>query len=242
MPQITDRSDDHRDGAGRSRAHGDRDLAGHPHADTGLGVAPLRAHHRLVRRDYRGNDARPTGSPRPTPTRCSARACGSRTPTASTSSAPLRRPWWRRRPRPRPRRHPPPHPREHPDADPDGFPGPYGNAASDSVGHAHRDADEHRHADGPATDDHRHRVRVTRPCRDRGARGDAAPPPSMLRPFPVVRIKGVLTAQGARVTLLSVRAPRRSSVTVTCRREGLSRPPVHVAGVERAAASLRARS
>ena len=44
-----------------------------------------------------------------------------------------------------------------------------------------------------------------------------APPPSMLRPFPVVRIKGVLTAHGARVTLLSVRAPRGSSVTVTCR-------------------------
>ena len=38
-----------------------------------------------------------------------------------------------------------------------------------------------------------------------------------LRPFPVVRIKGVLTARGARVTLLSVRAPRGSSVTVTCR-------------------------
>ena len=42
-------------------------------------------------------------------------------------------------------------------------------------------------------------------------------PPRLLRPFPVVRIKGVLTAEGARVTLLSVRAPRRSRVTVVCR-------------------------
>ena len=44
-----------------------------------------------------------------------------------------------------------------------------------------------------------------------------APPPRLLRPFPVVRIKGVLTARGARVTLLSVRAPRGSRVTVACR-------------------------
>ncbi len=44
-----------------------------------------------------------------------------------------------------------------------------------------------------------------------------APAPRRLRPFPVVRIKGVLTAHGARVTLLSVRAPRGSSVTVVCR-------------------------
>ena len=44
-----------------------------------------------------------------------------------------------------------------------------------------------------------------------------ARPPRLLRPFPVVRIKGVLTAGGARVTLLSVRAPRGSRVTVTCR-------------------------
>ena len=44
-----------------------------------------------------------------------------------------------------------------------------------------------------------------------------APAPKLLRPFPVVRIKGVLTADGARVTLLSVRAPRGSRVTVGCR-------------------------
>jgi hypothetical protein len=44
----------------------------------------------------------------------------------------------------------------------------------------------------------------------------AAAPPTLLRPFPVVRIKGVLTGGGARVTLLSVRAPRGSRVTVAC--------------------------
>ncbi len=39
----------------------------------------------------------------------------------------------------------------------------------------------------------------------------------MLRPFPVVRIKGRLTATGARVTLLTVRAPRGSRIAVTCK-------------------------
>jgi len=41
--------------------------------------------------------------------------------------------------------------------------------------------------------------------------------PQRLSPFPVVRIKGVLAADGARVTLLSVRAPRGSRVRVVCR-------------------------
>jgi len=41
-----------------------------------------------------------------------------------------------------------------------------------------------------------------------------------LRPFPVVRIKGVLVVGGARVTLLRVKAPRRSIVNVRCRRSG----------------------
>lgn len=48
----------------------------------------------------------------------------------------------------------------------------------------------------------------------------AAPAPTVhqrLRPFPVVRIKGVLTQDGARVTLLSVRAPQGSRVRVLCR-------------------------
>jgi len=37
-----------------------------------------------------------------------------------------------------------------------------------------------------------------------------------LKPFPVVRMKGTLTVTGARVTLLSVRAPKRAKITVRC--------------------------
>ena len=50
-----------------------------------------------------------------------------------------------------------------------------------------------------------------------------APPPAggvaspMLRPFPVVRIRGWLTRVGARVTLLSVRAPRGVQIAARCR-------------------------
>jgi hypothetical protein len=39
----------------------------------------------------------------------------------------------------------------------------------------------------------------------------------MLKPFPIVRIKGVLTPRGARVTLLTVRAPRGARLTLACR-------------------------
>jgi len=49
----------------------------------------------------------------------------------------------------------------------------------------------------------------------------AAPRP--LRPFPVVRIKGVLTADGAQITLLSVRAPRGVTIAVRCRGRGCPR-------------------
>ena len=41
--------------------------------------------------------------------------------------------------------------------------------------------------------------------------------PRLLRPFPIVRIKGRLTPSGARVTLLTVRAPRGARITVRCR-------------------------
>lgn len=50
-----------------------------------------------------------------------------------------------------------------------------------------------------------------------------APPPAggvatpMLRPFPVVRIRGWLTRVGARVTLLTVRAPRGVQIAARCR-------------------------
>jgi hypothetical protein len=40
--------------------------------------------------------------------------------------------------------------------------------------------------------------------------------PGLLNPFPIVRIRGHLTRTGARVTLLSVRAPRGARITVRC--------------------------
>ena len=40
--------------------------------------------------------------------------------------------------------------------------------------------------------------------------------PLALDPFPVVRIKGRLTSKGARVTLLTVRAPRNVRIEVDC--------------------------
>ena len=42
----------------------------------------------------------------------------------------------------------------------------------------------------------------------------------MLRPRPVVRVRGRLTADGANVTLLTVMAPRGVKITVTCRGAG----------------------
>jgi hypothetical protein len=45
----------------------------------------------------------------------------------------------------------------------------------------------------------------------------AASSPRMLSPFPVVRIKGVMTARGARVTLLRLTAPRGVRISVACR-------------------------
>ena len=44
----------------------------------------------------------------------------------------------------------------------------------------------------------------------------AVDPPPLLRPFPVVRIKGTLVAGGARVSLLRVRAPSAAIVDVRC--------------------------
>jgi hypothetical protein len=43
-----------------------------------------------------------------------------------------------------------------------------------------------------------------------------APPPTLLRPFPVVRIRGYFATAGARITLLSVRGPRSARITVRC--------------------------
>jgi hypothetical protein len=49
-------------------------------------------------------------------------------------------------------------------------------------------------------------------------------PLPLLRPFPIVRIRGWLTRTGARVTLFTVRAPRGARVAARCRGRGC---PVH---------------
>jgi hypothetical protein len=46
---------------------------------------------------------------------------------------------------------------------------------------------------------------------------ESGPKRRAIRPFPVVRMRGRLTARGARVSLLSVRAPRAAKVTVRCK-------------------------
>ena len=78
---------------------------------------------------------------------------------------------------------------------------------------------------------------------DVGAAPAATPPvaprpiaavPRMLSPFPVVRVRGVLVAQGARLTLFTVKAPRGVRITVTCRGRGCPvRRFVAPAGVSR---------
>jgi hypothetical protein len=42
----------------------------------------------------------------------------------------------------------------------------------------------------------------------------------MMRPPPVIRIRGRLTAGGARITLLTVKAPRGARITLLCRGQG----------------------
>jgi hypothetical protein len=45
----------------------------------------------------------------------------------------------------------------------------------------------------------------------------------MMRPKPTVRVRGTLSTRGANLTLLSVRAPKRSRITVTCKGSGCPR-------------------
>jgi hypothetical protein len=47
-------------------------------------------------------------------------------------------------------------------------------------------------------------------------RGQALSRPKRFKPFPVVRIRGFLTATGARVTMLTVRAPRGARIRLRC--------------------------
>ena len=84
-----------------------------------------------------------------------------------------------------------------------------------------RDAD--RFADGDARADRDARADGRRRARPGGRRRRRRPSSRRRRssrsrsnPFPVVRIKGQLTANGARVTLLTVRAPRDVRIDVDC--------------------------
>jgi hypothetical protein len=43
-----------------------------------------------------------------------------------------------------------------------------------------------------------------------------APAPTMMKPFPVVRIRGSLTRTGAKVSLLTVKAPKGSAISLRC--------------------------
>lgn len=54
-----------------------------------------------------------------------------------------------------------------------------------------------------------------------------------MRPFPVVRIRGFLTAGGVRLTRVTVRAPRGARVTVVCRGRGCPRRLARTAAVLR---------
>jgi hypothetical protein len=53
----------------------------------------------------------------------------------------------------------------------------------------------------------------------------------VIRPFPVVRMRGVLTSTGAKVTVLSVRAPRTAKITLRC--QGKSCPASRWSRAER---------
>ena len=49
------------------------------------------------------------------------------------------------------------------------------------------------------------------------ATGSSSPSPSLLSPFPIVRMAGRVLTSGVRVTLLTVQAPRGSLITIMCR-------------------------
>jgi hypothetical protein len=55
--------------------------------------------------------------------------------------------------------------------------------------------------------------------------------PRLMNPFPIVRIRGRLTADGARVTLLTVRAPRGARIAVKCAGDHCPRRRVAVVAV-----------
>ena len=55
-----------------------------------------------------------------------------------------------------------------------------------------------------------------------GASSSASP--ALLSPFPIVRLRGRILRRSVRVSLLSVRAPARSRITIMCRGRGRSCP------------------
>ena len=68
---------------------------------------------------------------------------------------------------------------------------------------------------------------------------EQAPPPAAaapqttakrMRPFPTVRISGVVFAKGAQISRLTVRAPRGAKITISCLRQGLPEPPRQACG------------
>jgi len=61
--------------------------------------------------------------------------------------------------------------------------------------------------------------------------------PTLLRPFPIVRIRGYFKRGGVRVTLLSVNAPRSAHIAARCVGRGC---PVRTVSVASAPARLRA--
>jgi hypothetical protein len=67
--------------------------------------------------------------------------------------------------------------------------------------------------------------------------GHPQPAPRVLRPFPLIRIRGRLTVRGARITLLSVRAPRGARIGAAC--HGSSCPVSRLARTAAAISRLR---
>lgn len=53
--------------------------------------------------------------------------------------------------------------------------------------------------------------------------------PRLMRPTPIVRIAGFLTRRGARITVLSVRAPRGTRISLRCKGDGCPRRALAVA-------------
>jgi hypothetical protein len=64
----------------------------------------------------------------------------------------------------------------------------------------------------------------------------AASRPALLRPFPIVRIRGDFVPGGVRITLLSVNAPRSARIAVRCTGRGC---PLRSLSIPRAPARLR---